>query len=57
MPKTIDDIEIFEYLTAEDLSMAVQFVNERWRALSQRDSLWNRQTFTPPVNMPDENVT
>lgn len=49
-------LEIFEYLPAENLSMTVPLVSARWRALSQRISLWKHLTFTPPISMSDEEV-
>jgi len=50
-------LKIFKHLPAEDVSMTVPLVNHRWRALSQTASLWNHLTFTPPINMSDEQVT
>jgi hypothetical protein len=56
---TIDDLQeelllkIFEYLAAKNLSMTV---SARWRALSQRISLWKNEIFTPPTSMFDEEV-
>jgi len=48
---------IFEYLPAEDLSMTMPLVSKRWGDLSQRASLWERLTFTPPINMSDDQVS
>jgi len=49
-------LAIFKHLPAEDMFMTVPLVNHRWRALSQTASLWNHLTFTPPINMSDEQV-
>jgi len=49
-------LTIFKHLPAEDVSMTVPLVNHRWRALSQTASLWNHLTFTPLINMSDEQV-
>jgi hypothetical protein len=50
-------LKIFKHLPDEDVSMTVPLVNHRWRALSQAASLSNHLTFTPPINMSDEQVT
>jgi hypothetical protein len=62
MMATIDNLPdelllaIFEYLPAENLTMAVPLVSARWKALSQRISLWKHLTFTPPISMSEEEV-
>ncbi|PNF39133.1 hypothetical protein B7P43_G01363 [Cryptotermes secundus] len=48
---------IFSNLSIEDLAMSVQHVNSHWKNVSQDDSLWEYQTFSPGCKMSDEEIS
>lgn len=49
-------LEIFSNLDIEDLAMSVQHVNAHWKDVSQDESLWKNQTFSPGYEMSDEEI-
>lgn len=49
-------LEIFSYLSAEDLAMSVRHVDTRWMRISQRVCLWRSITFTPAFTMSEEDI-
>ncbi|KDR19903.1 F-box/LRR-repeat protein 2-like [Zootermopsis nevadensis] len=49
-------LEIFSNLDIEDLAMSVQHVNLHWKDVSQDESLWKNQTFSPRYKMSDEEI-
>jgi hypothetical protein len=49
-------LEIFSSLDIEDLAMSVQHVNSHWKDVSQDESLWKNQTFSPGYKMSDDAI-
>ncbi|XP_069675551.1 F-box/LRR-repeat protein fbxl-1-like isoform X11 [Periplaneta americana] len=50
-------VEIFSYLSIEDLALRVQHVNTHWREVSQDEALWTNKVFMPEFGMSDHEVT
>ncbi|XP_069675541.1 F-box/LRR-repeat protein 2-like isoform X2 [Periplaneta americana] len=49
-------VEIFSYVSMEDLAMSVQHVSGRWKDVSQDNSLWKKKVFSPDINTTDEEI-
>jgi hypothetical protein len=49
-------LEIFSNLSIEDLALSVQHVNAHWKDVTQDDSLWKNQVFSPGYNMTDKEI-
>ncbi|KAK7869084.1 hypothetical protein R5R35_000803 [Gryllus longicercus] len=60
--RTIDSLpydiilEIFQYLSFEDLVLSVQFVNQNWQNIVQESISWKNITFKPPYGSTTESV-
>ncbi|XP_069675555.1 F-box/LRR-repeat protein 2-like isoform X14 [Periplaneta americana] len=48
--------EIFSYLDTNDLTLSVQHVNSRWKALYRDKKLWKDRVFEPDDRMLDEDI-
>lgn len=49
-------LEIFSNLSIEDLALSVQHVNKHWKDVTQDDSLWKNQVFSPEYKMTDKEI-
>lgn len=49
-------LKIFSYLNAEDLAMAIPYVDFRWNELSKSRMLWKDITFTPPPHLTELDI-
>jgi hypothetical protein len=49
-------LEIFSNLSIEDLALSVQHVNAHWKDVTQDDSLWKDQLFSPEYKMTDKEI-
>jgi len=47
---------IFSNLSIEDLAISVQHVNKHWKDVTQDDSLWRNQVFSPEYKMTDKEI-
>jgi hypothetical protein len=49
-------LEIFSYLSAEDLAMSIPYIDLRWNELSKSPMLWKGITFTPELNLTESDI-
>ncbi|XP_069675549.1 F-box/LRR-repeat protein fbxl-1-like isoform X9 [Periplaneta americana] len=49
-------VEIFSYVSMEDLAISVQHVSGRWKDVSQDNALWKKKVFSPDMNTTDEEI-
>ena len=49
-------LEVFSYMSIEDLAFSVQNVNKHWKDVTQDDSLWKNQVFSPEYKMSDKEI-
>lgn len=49
-------LKIFSYLNAEDLAMAIPYIDFRWNELSKSPMLWKNITFTPPFHLTESDI-
>lgn len=49
-------LEIFSNLSIEDLALSAQHVNKHWKDVTQDDSLWKNQVFSPGYKMTDKEI-
>ena len=49
-------LEIFSNLSIEDLALSVQHVNKHWKDVTQDNSLWKNQVFSPEYKLTDKEI-
>jgi hypothetical protein len=49
-------LQIFSYLSIEQLSLGVRNVCTRWRELSEDDHIWKHMTYSPKQDAPEDEI-
>ncbi|GLH11915.1 F-box/LRR-repeat protein 2, partial [Gryllus bimaculatus] len=59
MPFDLPDdilVEVFTYLTVEDIVLRIRHVNERWVAVAENSRVWKRLTYRPTLRYSEKEI-